>query len=696
MASYEPVTDFAAPASSQANVQPGHSLIVREAAANELGLDNYFARPRLLQTLGSAGPGVFYPVFFNWKLLPTVSAFLSKWHYFRGDLEIKVVLTGSSQLQGMWRLAAVPVRQPDTGSCWVHTSALTATHFPATSVLPHVDMDVSAVGSYSMSLPYPSQHPFMRTTGNDVDYYLSIYPINLPVSVNGNSPPSVPIEVWVSYRNVKLDVLTLQSGDTNPKLVSSIASYASRIMARAPFPWAGVASSVLGLGAQVAERMGYSRPPEEVEAAVISRAAQNTSVISGQSDFSYTLGADPRGMTSVDTSVIPLSRQGEVVFSDIIRRRAQVYAGQGVFEFSSNPAFTHQFYTGGDLTCLHTPLSFVGETFEYWTGDIDYCLEVVGSPLVRWRIGIAIFPPGVAPSVAFPNNGSVVTHVVDVAGSTCFEFTVPFMYKNEFVPVNIGSSSIIKVYSLMTPAGPAATPVYPFINLYQAAGANFEFAVPTLEKLSRYRAQDGNAKDWLLQGTGPKSQALFGEVVDSVTALTHRRTEYCAIQAEHLSRQFLFGKPVPPIFGLEGAIWDAGHDVPLYYNMWTYASWYSPMFLGENGSYSYLFHDAGDSGAAFVAQYGLEPESSWGFGTNLGRGMQYLKTTAGWEVRLPSRSPTLFKTTQKGGVGTYKTEVFGVTVERPEPINIAMHVLSGTGDDFVLGGFMFPPLLYIL
>lgn len=696
MESSDAVVKFASSSPSITTVPPGRSVIVRTQPQSQLELSSYFERFRLFSTtLTTLVSATHWEVFNSWKTMPTVNAFLSKWSLFRGDLMVKVVVTGSTQVVGKWRLSFYPYRHVDAYSTAVDRPAYGGNYYSVTSVLPHIDIDLSTVGTYYITLPYPSQFPMMYVDSSDSDYIMSLAPINPVISISGGTAPAIPIEVWVAYKNVVMDVLTYQGGDDQTGVVSSTARYASKLASSAPFPWASAASRVLALGADVAEFLGYSKPYSEPTTAMVRREVGNFSVMSGQPDFAYTVGgADPRCGTSVDTSIIPLSQRGETSINTIIRRWGQVSRSvSSGFEFRSNPLQYMPITVGPDLHAMFTPLAYVSRLFTYYTGSVDYCVEVVSSPLIRWRLGIAIFAPGVIPSATFPDNGSVLTHIVDIVGTTCFEFSVPYMYRQDFYPLDGNGGSVhptIKFYSLMSPNGPSETPVYPYINLYWRAGSDFELAIPTLENTITFRSLGGETEDWILQGTGPKSRAIFGEAIDDVVELTHRKSLYAKV--DYGAYAILLGKPIPPLADHDGLITQGAMS---YSNFWTYSSWLAPMFLGENGSYDWAVGDIHPSGVNVCCDVAFEPSAVWQAQSANGRGVQFIPNTSATEFRLPNRCPNSFRTTSKVEYGDFPTQVLAFSIERDYNGLPPLWFFSGTGDDFVLGGFLAPPVLHI-
>lgn len=647
----------------------------REKPNTEVDFKSFFERPRKVASINMSSVGTTLNVFQLWRTLPQVLEFVNNWQLFRGDLQVDFMVTGSSQFIGKWRACAAPQQRSDTynDTPWNNRADISLPLI--TSQLPHVDFDLSMVGSYQLKLAYPHQYPFMGV--NMADWYIGIHPVNPLKMVGGTTVPAGFIDVYVSYHGVVLDNLIPQGGDDHPGLISSIARYSASIARSLPFAWATPASKVLSLGAELAAMMGYSRPPCEIESVMQRRLLMNQTVVSGQVDSSYTLGADPRAMTSVDASTVPMGKVDDVMLKTFLEKRTQVRQ-----DWLENSVWTvspvHEF-DAGILGKILPPYSYASAVFSYYSGGFDLCLEVISSPLLRGRLALYVFPPGVN-TAGTPETGTAIKYVIDVTGSTCFDFHVPFMGATDFLPVIEGASvsvgegfPTVKYVWEAGPYGPAATTVFPYINLYQAAAPDFQLGVPTLSFISRYTVDlpFGTRLKWNLQGYGSKAQATFGEKIESVLELAKRRCDYI------VSNTAVWTTSVRPI-PADGTY------------KWSYLTWFALCYLGERGSVSWTIIPT----SAVQLNAGLalrtDTDSITGISSS-SYGLQRFPVGECAEIRVPSRNPTSFRVPASGPLGTAVIPKDTLIVQASSAD--ARIVMVGGGDDYFLSGFLCTPLL---
>jgi hypothetical protein len=409
--------------------------------------------------------------------------------------------------------------------------------------------------------------------------------------------------------------------------------------------------------------------------------------------MSYSMAIDPSVSKDVSKAAIPLATDVDTTFQDLVKRRTEV-----VINWAAATAVTVG--PGMAQTVLSKvyfpPVSMVAMMFKYWTGDFVVCVEVISSPLVRWRLGVVIVPPTVTAPVTFPVDGSMQTTIIESVGTTCTEIVVPYLYKNQFQEwKELGVPSIndtrIMYFPLIDSTGPAVTPVVPKVNLWMWAGPNFSCGQPDLANTNNYTiTTQGKAN-------GAEAVGQFGEVIDDLILLTHRST---LLYEMKMPASFL---PILPLIPLPVNQTLTSTTIPgIFFNSfkYTYASWLGQCYLGQTGSMGMRFFPLSNLSSSAVLVSGPNEPGDTPPATNTGlyldqssRGTAVVNnyTQPMMEVLVPDRAyndftyPIAWDTGERMECVEYRS--VGLAV------NSVIMVYSFTGDDFRLGGFMAVPAL---
>lgn len=645
----------------------------------DVDLKQFFARPRALANFDSDN---FENVlaFSDWFGLSPVQKVLEQYTHFRGDLRVKLVFTGSTAYFGKWRLWAYPRKKTGDYNPLPMTLPFLGgepNSFTTTSQLPHVDVDVSQVGTYELNLPFPFPYRFMEISDSEYDWAICWTEINPVTAISGLTPLRMSGELYVSYHNVELDVL-VPEGETTPGMVSSILQYGSRIASRINAPWANPLMHGLEFGASVAKFFGFSRPPVVQSTMVVNRHYGDVAYASGMPDFSHGMTVDPAVMRNVVGNYFPLSSPGETTFSSLVNRKSQLVANWA----EDAPVVcipTNEFTTLGRY--YPTSISFATKMFEWWTGDLEMCVEVISSPLIRWRIGIAIVPPGLPVPLTFPTNGSYLTTVIDVTGTTCTDITIPYLYLEPFrATKGTINDTMMVYYSLNDPIGPSATPVYPTLNVWIKAGENFSVGIPTTEHIDDIVLE---GKD---SGLGKASEMVFGEIIDDLLLLS-RRASYV------YGMNFLGGDiklPIQPLVPNGVSSEPPFINTQLYMSFGTYLS---TAYLGESGGWCYkIIHQYyPDAVKEFTTGRQLLTGPVEEGSTGKGAVLLDAKEEKIMEIRVPDRNIRTFRYTGSVYSNTSVYETLAMTTFQDTDSEVATVVYMSNADDYKVGGFLCAP-----
>nr|URG14713.1 MAG: capsid protein [Picornaviridae sp.] len=693
-----PIVELYAGAGDQEVVPP--SLIPYRPFPDDFALSHFFARPRRVLSVSASADttDTLWNLFSN---VPDVATILSNYTLWRGNPYVTLVYTGSPNVMGMVRMCFQPFYQtgdPYGGLPYIRTSAFVgASYLCENSVLPHIDLDLSSSCTCSIQLPFSGPQRFF-SIGGDSDYTFRMVPINPIVSVQGATPPTINIDMYLHYNDFELAVITPQgkkgAPEANPWSLSALSEYAAMVAELTPHPVSlPVAGLLRGIGG-VAKFFGYARPPSTAANQIIARKHCNSAAASGQPDLGFQLGLDPSVMHDVSGQMIPLKRFGDTTV-DYLKN----VPGQLIKDWQPEAALEVSpflYCEGGLADCVLTPVGFVSSCFRLWTGNLSFTIQVKGSPLVRWRIGLVVLPPGVAAPLTFPDHG-FISKVVDIAGSLDVEFEVPYLYADDFQEARLTycnnaatpplATTRIIYYSLMDAVSPSPTPVYPYINLWMRAGKDFSLGVPGLELFNGWHFGDTGI---VPQGLGGQSTAKFGEVVDDLTLLTRRMgRRYLLDVGSAFDRIMKF--PIRPF--TPNVIGNVGGR-PTTFQSWTFEGYIPTAYYGLTGGTRLAFTPSNVSNPTSVGVYYSIPGDMAITPTTQGRdmyGMQFFEPEEGriLEVSIPDKNYKAFRYAGARNNAHGGVPVWVATLEVPS--GSTTRVWSAGADDFSFGGFLCAP-----
>jgi energy-coupling factor transporter ATP-binding protein EcfA2 len=604
-------------------------------------LANFLARPRLTWRKPING-NAETEIFGRWASIPEVAPVLSNYTLFRGGPTVKFVYTGSSQLLGLYRVYFWPkaamrsgIYNPGPFDAYDLAPQSINHNFAFSHQLPHLDFDLSESVTKEIQLPFPYYENYMKMT--DDDWIMYGTPINMPLMAAGTTPPVLYIDVYVSYKDIELAVIVPQGLEAPKNVLSNGLNYASLLAARLPVYWSPWLAAGLSMAGNLAKFMGYSRPLVEPQDAMVARTGTTLGVASGAPSFSMPLALDPSVTRNADSKLLPMFNEDDTKPLSIARKWGMIAKGITLpYDSEADPMAVESISN----RILTTPLWFVSSVFEYWTGDLEICMEVMSSPLIRWRLGIMIIPPGQPVPGTFDDQGGYLTEVVEVIGSTCHEFTIPYLHRNNFRDVTLlgpGDGTFFAIYALTDALGPSVTPVLPYINLYMRAGPSYSLGLPSLANVDGL--YPGETVE--LQGLGVPSEATFGEVVDDITLLTRRPTVGALFSANH--SQWIF--PVNPYAVAQFDSLPSGFTS--YENHWTYLSYLSLPYFGVMGGVEVKVVTGDDTLVAMVgnSRQVIECTASTAGPINPSRGVALFRNTQNSliEVSVPDRNPSQFR-----------------------------------------------------
>lgn len=637
---------------------------------------NFFAVPRLIYVATSDHVPFEISPFEDFFALPSVASRARAWAMYRGSIKIEIHYSGSSSVMGLTRVYGKPysVGQPLTTYQSGEFDPINQPGEIATSLLPHADVDASCCCSHTLTLPFLS--PWSMLPLGVSPWKLGIQVLNEVHSVTGLTPPILKMEIWASMPDVEFDIL-VPEGEVTGGTISNGLTYAASISR-----WVGQFLSTFSLlaekGASAAASWGLSRPTERMTSVVLNRKWGRGTYMSGEPDFSSILGGDPA--MGRDISGIRSPDYTHTV-TEICRKWNMVKVQAAV----NNDYYIHPNIWAAAMTLRQpTSMCHMGMMFEGWIGDMEVRLQVVGSPLIRGRIGVNVYPRGAVHLPTFVSDGSVIAHTFDVEGSTEFEFVVPYLHNSAFTPndpSSIGSAvatSFFKYYWISEPRGPSATPVYPEVNIWVRVGNDFTFVIPSMAGTSDFIEYEGVLE----------TLTCLGEKVDNLKELGTRQ---CAMY-----------RIAPSVFTVPADGEPRGQSFTspeiLKKHAWTFDTWIRSTFWGYSGGTKWSIMAEGDfPGVAMMSAFQAAPYST-------SAQQEFQKYSRGYvvhdfedvrvcEVVVPDRSMVPYKLSKSG----LNIDTTSETVECLF-LNMENDTLwfQGAGEDRLYLHYLYPPLLEVL
>jgi len=462
-----------------------------------------------------------------------------------------------------------------------------------------------------------------------------------------------------------------QAGEA-PGMVSSFLDYGAHVASKMKGKYANPLMKGLEFGSSVAKYFGFSRPTTVPMTAVVTRVAPYLSLASGAPVAAIPLAIDPAVARNVD-AVFPLSKPGETGVKYLTSRKCMVIAdwplGQAMV-IEPGMESTHS------TLWFPTSLSYVSKAFQYWSGSIKVTMEVVSSPLVRWRLGVVIVPPFTITPVTYPTEAGYITHVVDVVGTTEFEFVVPYLYQQDMMPYATWDAGVaagvdqtkIVCFALCDSVGPAATPVVPPINIWISAGDDFSLAGPTLDEIDHVTPQSGTM-----------ALARFGEVVEDVLLLARRSSFVGKYVGTTNAMSFPAQVFVP----------DIGSHTGVVYTYYNFATYFSSIFLCESGGWNYTIVNGVDN-MVYFNRIDTESYATPGRGGS-GVALSNPGIDGPVQINIPDRNYSIYRPTKSTYTDAAIWRIFGAPVTGAVTVSTTSTIYCAGADDYRFGGLMAPP-----
>jgi hypothetical protein len=541
---------------------------------SKIELTSFLKRPvRIYETTWAVGDFLrddFYP----WEAYlntPSIRRKLENYLYISGSLKLQVFINGTQFHYGKGILAYTPfgaVQHPTRtpGSAPVLDNV-------QYSQKPHILLDPTDNVGGEMTLPFVYPNNWLRhTVTQDLQDMgrLDLSSINKLGHALGDVTNIVRIAIFAYMDDdVALSGSTQfssQSGKSDEYgegVISKPASAVARIAGRltdVPIIGTYARATEIGAGAvgKIASLFGYCRPINldpirKFRPAYLGNIA-NTSIEEAADKLTF----DPKQEISIDPKIIGINDNTDQLSVPYLAKKwsyltrtpwsASDSADTHLFSMVVNPGmFGTQNIATIDEVML-TPMAFASLPFRYWRGSIKVRVQVAASKFHKGRLRLTYDPNGPNSSLEW---GGGYHEIMDISEKRDMEFTIRWNQDRQFLEVRnpMLTASPTPVYDPADGGTPGPNPIAvdldndngvfeirvlnelvrpseddtdtPDINIFVAAGDDFEVAVPYMRNLENisYISQSGSTFDsqsGLTEATPTDSAPSGSSGIDSV------------------------------------------------------------------------------------------------------------------------------------------------------------------------------------
>jgi len=241
--------------------------------------------------------------------------------------------------------------------------------------------------------------------------------------------------------------------------------------------------SVIDIGAAILTNLDKPTSDGSIQY-VWSRPNRGHTMVSG-ADFSEVLAPFPECSVSkkVDlvTSDMPASSYCQI--PNLLISYTVTTAGR-IGVIANHPM---QFPSGGRT--LPDYMMFASSFYQFWRGSIKYLIHFVGTPFYSCRFRIVLAHTETPASGTVTDYTGYYVRIIDVKGDAWVKFEVPYLapriwgVTTYIAPPNDWNLLIIEAMTNVIGSSAPADAVY-YVNVYRAAGSDYQLACPTTSNLS--------------------------------------------------------------------------------------------------------------------------------------------------------------------------------------------------------------------
>lgn len=507
----------------------GVETIINSTPATELinvvskaPLADFLSRPVLIHTLTWTPATLGFHID-PWALFlndTSVRAKLDSYGRLRGTMNIDILVNGTPFHYGRLLVSYCPNVEPKE----LVEDLLLIQH----SQLPHVLVNPCLNVTSTITAPYTSNYYWMDLNQVNATHVGVLYvdvmnnlemanvapPSNVTVSffaymtdVELTVASNLPTAVFTSQsKNVKKTRgITVGTKDeySSTGAISAPASAVAHIaglLRDAPFigKFARATEIAAGAIANVASLFGFSQPTSLAPINLMKQTLSTNFAETSGTDMSRRLCVDPKQELTIDSRVMGLDGTDEMSISHIASTPSYLTswswlttqpADTILFELPVTPCYTKKTAVTAGFSYDDTPSGALSRMFSYWTGTMEYHLQIVSSDYHRGRLRIT-YIPGISDGSYDPAEyNENYSQIVDISSTTDFAFSIGFVARQGFLKTTMSDLNVAYAFDPLAHNGTIVvsvvnTLVAPLagqgisLNVWTSAGKDLQFAAP--------------------------------------------------------------------------------------------------------------------------------------------------------------------------------------------------------------------------
>ncbi len=469
-------------------VSAGESSNSSQGQSNVLSMSDYLSRPvEIYETdLSTTTQSLVLDVWDLFTLQPSVRAKIRNYAYLRGNLHVRIAISGTPFHYGRMLISYQPFA--DYNPTLQNLSTMVTANALARPLMLNylsqapgaVVMNVNENLPVEIICPYISTKPMHRlfnyattaiAAGTSFDDMISagsvyIYTLN-PVGSVSSTPADVTMQVYAWMTDVELGTNTAtilgitteaQYDEREKGVVERVASRAvdvANALQKVPIisVYAKASSILLSAVARTAALFGWSKPVLNHNTAYVKNVPFTNGAQTIGCDTNFRVVLDPKQELTIDPRVIG-SEQDDMTISAIASRNTYLQTFTWSYDSSimASPIFIGRvnpcmvtFFTSVKNYIQPTAMAYASAPFAYWRGDIIFRFEIVCSQYHRGKIAI-FYEPNASQMTLINADLSFnkqYIRVIDIQQTQTFEVSVKWAAYRAWLRTNTAASSVL-------------------------------------------------------------------------------------------------------------------------------------------------------------------------------------------------------------------------------------------------------------
>lgn len=445
-----------------------------------------------------------YYLFELWKAnATTVLEKMKHFNYISGDLKVKAVVNGQGFNYGQMVIGFEPVIYPYLQQA-ASPGTFSVAKFPRSWQLPHLEIYPNVIEEREITLHTwgPS-----GAWGKDIpsDIRMTINVVNPIVSCTANAPTNVTICFYMWFENHHMVAPTFATTLSENKPLSindksnfSVSQFMSKLAGDTLQGFVAPIKDATSGAAELLSQFGFAKPsiPED-QSYIVGRTHNKLTQVDGRNN-EFKMANFQNNEIPISHDCAGIGMNGDMVIPHLTSKKGYYYrfpystthtSGQNIKNIPVNVLGNYSLgVVAAGRNHELTPLSFISELFQYYTGDLILTFQAVAGNLQRGQLHFIFTPNGVpltydeaiqsAPGVLLTVNGTteVELHCPYFKPSPA-QLTTRIIDVDSIAFNSVSDHGFVGVYAVNPLTSPGSTSDV-FINVFIRAADNYRLYRP--------------------------------------------------------------------------------------------------------------------------------------------------------------------------------------------------------------------------